>query len=85
MGVHPHYRRQSIGRGLIAMVDAAVPVTGFFPRPMMLNCALRNEEGMAFYRRLGFKVLKPALKGKGVLFQRERIKRSKVVTTGKRD
>jgi Acetyltransferase (GNAT) domain len=27
MGVHPQYRRQGIGRGLIEMVDATVPVT----------------------------------------------------------
>jgi ribosomal protein S18 acetylase RimI-like enzyme len=78
MGVDPQYRRQGIGRDLIEMIDAAVPVAGFFPRPMMLNCALRNEEAMTFYRQMGFKVVKPALKGKGVLFQRERIKRSKV-------
>jgi ribosomal protein S18 acetylase RimI-like enzyme len=74
MGVHPAYRRQGIGRDLIEMVDAAVPVAGFMPKFMMLKCALRNEEGMAFYRRCGFKVVRPALKGKGVLFQRARIR-----------
>jgi ribosomal protein S18 acetylase RimI-like enzyme/predicted DNA-binding transcriptional regulator AlpA len=74
MGVHPNYRGQGIGRDLIEMVDAAVPVAGFLPKFMMLNCAKRNEEGMAFYERMGFKVVKPALKGKGFLLERSRVK-----------
>src|SRR5262249_51346466 len=75
MGVHPDYRRHGIGRGLIEHVDAAVPKRGgFFVPPMVLKCENRNTEGMAFYQRLGFNIVKPALKGKGVEFHRERVR-----------
>jgi ribosomal protein S18 acetylase RimI-like enzyme len=77
LGVHPDYRRRGIGRALVELIDAAVPKSGFFPRPIVLNCATRNVAGIAFWERMGFKAVKPALKGKGVLFQRERIKFSK--------
>lgn len=61
IGVAPEAKRGGFGAVLIEDIKERSP-----HRRMILNVMNDNKEALAFYKRLGFTVGGPALKGKGV-------------------